>query len=685
MLQMSIRNKILLPVVGLIVIGLGLSIGISYYKSSQALERVLVDQIDKFASNTAAGYEDAFANIKKDVQTWSMQNDFKNSLKDTFVGKAARKDANEIFKTLLSKFKIIEGIYLTDAKGDVIAGSNPELVGKVNISDRNYFEPTLKGETYISKVVKSKGTGNPTVVVSTPVENKNMKGVLLATVSLSAVNAQLINSIQVADTGYAYMYNQDGLVLAYPPDKSKILEMNINNFDFGKKMLAQEEGVLNYTYEGMNKWVAFQKIPQTGWTVVVTAPSEEILAPVKSLSTLSLTVAGIIIAITVFSVYLVANFISKPLMQLAEFADKVANGDLQAKIEKRNSKDELGLLNNSLVLMLDKLKTLIAESEQKAEEAEQESEKARQAVEEAEQAKQKADQARQQGMKEAANSLQEIMDRITTASEELSSQIEESSHGAEEQKKRASEAATAMEQMNASVMEISRNSSDAAEGADNAKTKAEQGNKVVENAVVKMEEINNRAKSMRDSLNQLGEEVQGINQVMSLIDDIADQTNLLALNAAIEAARAGDAGRGFAVVADEVRKLAEKTMNATKEVGEIIGKVQNKTEQNVKDMNETEKSVAETSDLVNEAGSSFQEFVSQAESNSEKIRNIATAAEEQSTASEQINQSTDEVNRTASETADSMQQSAQAVSDLSQLSHELKRVIDQMSEGDQDK
>ena len=63
---------------------------------------------------------------------------------------------------------------------------------------------------------------------------------------------------------------------------------------------------------------------------------------------------------------------------------------------------------------------------------------------------------------------------------------------------------------------------------------------------------------------------EGIGRIMNVISDIADQTNLLALNAAIEAARAGDAGRGFAVVADEVRKLAEKTMTATKEVGDAI-------------------------------------------------------------------------------------------------------------------
>ncbi len=75
----------------------------------------------------------------------------------------------------------------------------------------------------------------------------------------------------------------------------------------------------------------------------------------------------------------------------------------------------------------------------------------------------------------------------------------------------------------------------------------------------------------------LGERAQQIGEILELINDIAAQTNILALNAAIEAARAGEAGKGFAVVAAEVRKLAERSVQSTESIREIITAVQDGT------------------------------------------------------------------------------------------------------------
>jgi methyl-accepting chemotaxis protein len=146
-----------------------------------------------------------------------------------------------------------------------------------------------------------------------------------------------------------------------------------------------------------------------------------------------------------------------------------------------------------------------------------------------------------------------------------------------------------------------------------ARTKAVDGARVVSDSVAAINTVQTQAKEMKNNLDQLGRQADQIGRIMTVIEDIADQTNLLALNAAIEAARAGDAGRGFAVVADEVRKLAEKTMNATKEVGEAIAAIQQGTQANIRGMDQSVSAIENATRLANQSGDALREILALAE------------------------------------------------------------------------
>jgi methyl-accepting chemotaxis protein len=299
---------------------------------------------------------------------------------------------------------------------------------------------------------------------------------------------------------------------------------------------------------------------------------------------------------------------------------------------------------------------------------------------EAMEAKQAAESSAE-GMKLAADQLEKVVEVVSSASEELSAQVEQCSRGTETQSARVAETATAMEQMNATVLEVAKNASQAAESSAHARTKAEDGAKIVAQVVSGISTMQSVSFTMKEDMGALGKQAEGIGQVMSVISDIADQTNLLALNAAIEAARAGDAGRGFAVVADEVRKLAEKTMTATKEVGEAINGIQAGTRKNLENVERAVVTVEEATGLAKQSGEALQEIVQLVEVATDQVRSIAAASEEQSAASEEINRSIEEINRISSESASAMGQSAQAVGDLAGQAGNLRGLIEKMKTG----
>jgi methyl-accepting chemotaxis protein len=363
---------------------------------------------------------------------------------------------------------------------------------------------------------------------------------------------------------------------------------------------------------------------------------------------------------------------------LFEVASRIAGGEMDIRFKDHTGE---GGVFAVLKQMVGNLKQKIAEAEKKTAEAEVAVQQARQAGEAAEQARAAAENARTEGMLQAAERLSSVVSIVSSASEELSAQIEQSTQGAEHQAHRLAETATAMEEMNATVLEVAKNASQATDTAEKAKTKAQEGSSIVGRVVAGIGEVQSQSLELKSDMTSLGEQAQGIGHVMNVISDIADQTNLLALNAAIEAARAGDAGRGFAVVADEVRKLAEKTMTATKEVGEAIQQIQQGTRKNIENVDRTVKTIEEATQLAKTSGEALGEIVNFVEVSTDQVRSIATASEQQSSASEEINRSVEEVNRIAAETSDALRQSAQAVAELAQQAQELETMIQEMQGG----
>jgi len=168
---------------------------------------------------------------------------------------------------------------------------------------------------------------------------------------------------------------------------------------------------------------------------------------------------------------------------------------------------------------------------------------------------------------------------------------------------------------------------------------------------------------LQESINSIGARSDEVGKIVKVIEGIADQTSLLALNAAIEAARAGDAGKGFAVVADEVRRLAERSMQATQEIGEVIETVQTDTR---KAVSLTERvlagileSIGKTSALVGE---------------------VATAADEQAVGAKKVLDTVAEMSTLTRQIAGSIKENAAGAQEINLAAQKMNHLTHQMSE-----
>lgn len=278
----------------------------------------------------------------------------------------------------------------------------------------------------------------------------------------------------------------------------------------------------------------------------------------------------------------------------------------------------------------------------------------------------------------AASEATAVSEELAAASTQLEALVENARSGTSVQTDRTGETATAMEEMNATVLEVARHAQEAAIDANEAKEQAEEGAHIVTEVVAAINDVAENASELKRSMEELDGRAESIGKVLSVIEDIADQTNLLALNAAIEAARAGEAGRGFAVVADEVRKLAEKTMQATSEVHQAITGIQEGARKNVRATEVAVVSVEKSTEMAGKSGEALSSIVAVAESTADRVRAIATAAEEQSAASEEINQATMDVSRVCGDTDLVMIEAAEAITRLSQLADTLTGVVREM-------
>ncbi len=274
--------------------------------------------------------------------------------------------------------------------------------------------------------------------------------------------------------------------------------------------------------------------------------------------------------------------------------------------------------------------------------------------------------------------LRKLVARVITASEQVNKATSDAGQVAKgllsatgKQAEEIRDAGSAVELMTKSIQEVDSSAAQASQVASRTLQVTEQGAKAVQTSVTGMDGIREQIQETSKRIKRLGESSQEIGEIVDLISDITEQTNVLALNAAIQAASAGEAGRGFAVVAEEVQRLAERSGEATKQIGLLVKTIQGDTQDAVAAMEISTQGVVEGARLADDAGHSLQEIEKTTRELTDLVNSISVSTQVQTDMAQEVAAAMADILKITEQTTKGTQLTSASVHQLEGLAQEL--------------
>ncbi len=462
-------------------------------------------------------------------------------------------------------------------------------------------------------------------------DNGKAKGVFVVSVSLKNLT-ELVKSIKLGESGYV-MLIEDGVVLVDPRDAAHSFKP-LKDLGAAYAQLADTpQGSTEVEIDGVRYMANVWTSPSLGWRYIGLIEQREVMAEATRMTYLTAIIVGVLVLIFGLIAAAFSKVIVKPIGQVSTGLQSIAEGegDLRHELQVQG-KDETAELAGWFNKFLAAIRQLI------------------------------------QHIGAASANLQ-------NASKVNSEVAHNMNEAAGRQREAVELVSTAFNEMVATANEVARSCSGAAESAENGHRRVAEGKQQIEVTTDNVNRLGRRLTESSQAMVELEAGSRSINQILGTIRAIAEQTNLLALNAAIEAARAGDQGRGFAVVADEVRALAKRTSDSTGEIEQLLGTLENKTQEVTQKMGSCLDLSRDSVSSIESARDSFEGIQLSVNEIRDQNLQISAAAEEQHSVAEEINRHIQQIYDEA-RLVESLANSAQDDSGrLSNLSDELNGLV----------
>ncbi len=261
-----------------------------------------------------------------------------------------------LLKAVHNEYPWMYLVFTTDLYGMNVARNDDTDLK--DYSDRQYVQDITSGKNLAWQNLIGKTSKQPALVIAVPIQkNGQTIGVMAAAMTRDAISKRIANWRQ-GDTGYAFLVDQDGKVVAHQVEEFVQEQRDLSQHPLVKAANANTNGMVEFINDDGQEAIGFAATTPLGWTLAIQQEKEEAFVILKESQMFAIMLMGATFIIVVLIAYLASRAIVTPIRKLTDAANRISVGELGVEIENK-SKDEIGDLAEAITRMQDSIRLSI--------------------------------------------------------------------------------------------------------------------------------------------------------------------------------------------------------------------------------------------------------------------------------------------------------------------------------------